>query len=219
MIVLGYCWLTCYNPLIDWVLGSLIFWQLLQPESKSSPSVKTLVSSTPLAEIPDPALEILDPVLDLPSPVLLVNPRRLPRVTLINAAAYSHASKLKGSKFFQLHISLPEVTGHSTTSSEIPVKMSAVPGDYHDFVDMFSKYKASKLANHWPYDLKITLVEGTSLPYGPIYSLSQEELTPLCKFIDKNLTTGFICPSCSPHGAPVLFIQKKDGSLQLCVDF
>src|SRR6266481_198894 len=30
---------------------------------------------------------------------------------------------------------------------------------------------------------------------------------------------GFICPSFSPCGAPVLFIQKKDGSLQLCINF
>jgi len=30
---------------------------------------------------------------------------------------------------------------------------------------------------------------------------------------------GFICPSCSPHGAPVLFIQKKDRSLHLCCHF
>src|SRR5882672_1112399 len=70
-----------------------------------------------------------------------------------------------------------------------------------------------------PYDLKITLDEGTALPYGPIYSLSQEELAALRKFIDENLATGFICPSSSSHGAPVLFIQKKDGSLRLCVDF
>jgi len=84
---------------------------------------------------------------------------------------------------------------------------------------VFSKSKAGKLANHQPYDLKITLDEGTAPPFGPNYSLSQEELVALCKFIDENLATGFICPSCSSHGAPVLFIHKKDGSLQLCIDF
>src|SRR5882724_5621590 len=111
---------------------------------------------------------------------MTVNPRKPPRVTLINAAAYSHASKLEGLKCFQLYISLPKVTGHSITNSKILVDMSSVPEDYHDFVDVFSKSKAGKLADHQPYDLKITLDEGTSPPYGPIYSLSQEELTALC---------------------------------------
>jgi len=107
----------------------------------------------------------------------------------------------------------------STTTSETKVNMSTIPKDYHDFTDVFSKSKAGKLANHRPYNLKITLDEGTSLPFGPIYSLSQEELVALHKFIDENLATGFICPSRSSHGAPVLFIQKKDGSLRLCIDF
>src|SRR5882724_226721 len=137
-IVLGYCWLTHYNPLIDWVLGNIIFQQLLQHESKISPSIKTLLSSTPLAEIPDPAPEI-------PDPVLPVNPRKPLRVTLINAAAYSCTSNLEGSKCFQLWISLPKVTGHSTTNSKIPVDMSSVPKHYHDFMDVFSKAKAGKL--------------------------------------------------------------------------
>jgi len=105
------------------------------------------------------------------------------------------------------------------TNSKIPVDMRTIPKDYHDFVDVFSKSKAGKLADHQPYDLKITLDEGTSPPYGPIYSLSQEELTALHKFIDKNLATGLICPSCSSHGALVLFIWKKDSSLRLCIDF
>jgi len=97
--------------------------------------------------------------------------------------------------------------------------MSTIPEDYHDCTDIFSKSKAGKLADHRPYNLKITLDEGTSPPFGPIYSLSQEELAVLCKFIDENLATWFIHPSRSSHGAPVLFIWKKDGSLRLCVDF
>ena len=52
-----------------------------------------------------------------------------------------------------------------------------------------------------------------------MYSLSQVELQALWMFIDENLTTGFIRPTRSPHGAPILFVKKKDGSLRLCVDF
>ena len=72
---------------------------------------------------------------------------------------------------------------------------------------------------HRKYDLKIDLEEGTSPPLGTIYSLSPVELEALRTFIDENLCTSFIQPSSSPHAAPVLFIKKKDGSLQLCVNF
>jgi len=41
----------------------------------------------------------------------------------------------------------------------------------------------------------------------------------LKEFINKNLTNGFIHSTSSPHGALVLFVKKKDGSLRLCVDF
>jgi len=49
--------------------------------------------------------------------------------------------------------------------------------------------------------------------------LSKFKQEALKEFIDKNLTNGFICSMSSPHGTPVLFIKKKDGSLWLCVDF
>ena len=149
----------------------------------------------------------------------MTEPQKTPRVTLINAAVYSCASKLKGSKCFQLWISHHEVTGQSMATSENMVDMNNVPKEYHNFTDVFSKSKASKLAEHRLCDLKINLDEGTALPFGPIYSLSQEELVALHKFIDKNLATGFIHSSHSPHGAPVLFIHKKDSSLWLCIDF
>ena len=120
---------------------------------------------------------------------------------------------------FRLQVATPEATSQSVSASPVTVNLDGVPEEYHDFVDVFSKTKAGVLADHHPYDLKITLEEGASTPLRPIYSLSQEELLALCKFIDENTAMGFIRPSWSPNGASVLFIRKKDGSLHLCCDF
>ncbi|MGV8048549.1 reverse transcriptase family protein, partial [Mycobacterium kansasii] len=37
--------------------------------------------------------------------------------------------------------------------------------------------------------------------------------------IKELLSQGFIRPSVSPWGAPVLFVKKKDGSQRLCIDY
>ena len=45
------------------------------------------------------------------------------------------------------------------------------------------------------------------------------ELETLKTYIKTHLKTGFIWPSKSPAGAPILFNKKPDGSLRLCVDY
>ena len=45
------------------------------------------------------------------------------------------------------------------------------------------------------------------------------ELETLKAYIETNLANGFIRPSKSPAGAPILFDRKSDGSLRLCVDY
>ena len=52
-----------------------------------------------------------------------------------------------------------------------------------------------------------------------MYPLSQSELASLRDFLDEHLKLGFIRPSKSQFGTPVLFIKKKTGELRLCVDF
>jgi len=83
----------------------------------------------------------------------------------------------------------------------------------------FSAKLKEVLTPHRPYDLKINLEEGAQPLVDPIYSLLASEQEALMEFIEKNLNMGFIQPTSSPHGALVLFIKKKDGSLHLCVDF
>ena len=118
-----------------------------------------------------------------------------------------------------IHLSDPLFSVKSASISDKAPDLSNVPEEYHEFADVFSKAKANTLAPHHPYDLKINLEEGASLPINPMYSLSQSKLTTLWEFIKKHLWIGFIPPINSPHGALVLFVWKKDGSLQLCVNF
>ena len=39
------------------------------------------------------------------------------------------------------------------------------------------------------------------------------------KQVQDALGKGLIEPSCSPYGAPLLFVSKKDGSLRMCIDY
>lgn len=97
--------------------------------------------------------------------------------------------------------------------------LCAVPKIYHQYADVFSKQNADKLPPHRPYDHHIPLKDGTTPPFGPIYSLSEVELKTLKEYLDENLEKGFIRPSESPAAAPILFVKKKDGTLRLCVDY
>jgi len=84
---------------------------------------------------------------------------------------------------------------------------------------VFEKKNADTLPQHRLYDCGIELQEGAQPPFGPIYSLSQNELAALRDYLDENLAKNFIRHSKSPAGAPILFVKKKDGFLRMCVDY
>jgi RNase H-like domain found in reverse transcriptase/Reverse transcriptase (RNA-dependent DNA polymerase)/Integrase zinc binding domain/Chromo (CHRromatin Organisation MOdifier) domain len=65
----------------------------------------------------------------------------------------------------------------------------------------------------------IDLEEGAKPPYKPPYRMSPLELDELKKQIQGLLDKGWIRPSHSPYGSPVLFAAKPDGSLRLCIDY
>jgi hypothetical protein len=45
------------------------------------------------------------------------------------------------------------------------------------------------------------------------------ELVELNKQIAELEAKGFICPSSSPWGAPILLVEKKDGTQRMCADY
>nr|ABA91307.1 retrotransposon protein, putative, Ty3-gypsy subclass [Oryza sativa Japonica Group] len=65
----------------------------------------------------------------------------------------------------------------------------------------------------------IDLIPGTAPISKRPYRMPVNELEELKKQIRELQEKGFVRPSSSPWGAPVLFVKKKDGSMRMCVDY
>ncbi|GBG60361.1 hypothetical protein CBR_g4319 [Chara braunii] len=70
-----------------------------------------------------------------------------------------------------------------------------------------------------PIRHEIILEDGAVPPRICIYRISEEELEVLRTQLDDIIDKGWIRPSCSPYGAPVLFVRKKNKELRLCIDY
>ncbi|GBG64119.1 hypothetical protein CBR_g40567 [Chara braunii] len=70
-----------------------------------------------------------------------------------------------------------------------------------------------------PISHEMILEAGVVPPKGCIYRMSEEELEVLRAQLDDLLAKGWIRPSSSPYGAPVLFVRKRNKDLRLCIDY
>ena len=68
-------------------------------------------------------------------------------------------------------------------------------------------------------DLSIEVVQGTTPISRAAYHMALIELKELKTQLQELLDKGFVRPSVSPWGAPVLFVKKKDGTLRMCIDY
>nr|GEU29835.1 putative reverse transcriptase domain-containing protein [Tanacetum cinerariifolium] len=68
-------------------------------------------------------------------------------------------------------------------------------------------------------EFRIDLIPGaTPIAKNP-YRLAPSEMKELMSQLQELLDKGFIHPSSSPWGAPILFVKKKDGSMRMCIDY
>ena len=65
----------------------------------------------------------------------------------------------------------------------------------------------------------IPLEPGAVAPFKRMYRLSPKERAEVESQVAKLLEKGWIEPSKSPFGAPVLFVDKKDGTVRMCIDY
>jgi hypothetical protein len=98
----------------------------------------------------------------------------------------------------------------ASQGSEVPV--------VNEFLDVFPKELPSLSPDR---DIKfiIELKPGTALIYKTPFRMTTPELAELKEHIKELLEKGFIRPSSSPWGAPMIFVLEKDGTQRLCVDY
>ncbi|GJU95409.1 putative reverse transcriptase domain-containing protein [Tanacetum coccineum] len=68
-------------------------------------------------------------------------------------------------------------------------------------------------------EFQIDLVPGVAPVARAPYRLAPSEMKELAEQLQELSDKGFIRPSSSPWGAPVLFVKKKDGSFRMCIDY
>ncbi|GJW74706.1 putative reverse transcriptase domain-containing protein [Tanacetum coccineum] len=93
-------------------------------------------------------------------------------------------------------------------------------------MDWLSKYHAKILYDkkfvHIPIDDETLIIRGdrraTPIARAP-YRLASSEMQELSNQLQELSDRGFIRPSTSPWGAPILFVKKKDRSFKMCIDY
>ncbi|KAD2805457.1 hypothetical protein E3N88_38834 [Mikania micrantha] len=87
-----------------------------------------------------------------------------------------------------------------------------------DFLDVFLEELLGILPDR-EVEFTIDLIPGSEPISKAPYRMAHMELKELKEQLQGLLKHGFIRPSVSPWGAPVLFLKKKDGSMRLCIDY
>nr|GEW83291.1 putative reverse transcriptase domain-containing protein [Tanacetum cinerariifolium] len=110
-------------------------------------------------------------------------------------------------------IFLAQVTNKETEDKSEEKRLEDV-SNVQDFLEVFLE-DLPGLPPTRQVEFQIDLVPGAAPVAHALYRLAPSELQELSTQLQELSDKGFIRPSSSPWGAPVLFIKKKDGSFQM----
>ena len=196
-VILGKPWLTDTNPHVDWRTNVVIVsdgWRLHRLATPSS------------------------------------QPNASPSVPVISALQVRRAHR-RGATVF---VGLVRDTAASRDASAAPAG-AGIPGlDLSHIEDPAYQAEVDALVRQYGHlfakpsglppsrpgvDFTLELEPGAKPPVRPTYRMSVAELQEVRKQLEELTELGFIRPSTSPYGAPILFVRKKDGTLRMCIDY
>ncbi|GJY76185.1 putative reverse transcriptase domain-containing protein [Tanacetum coccineum] len=118
----------------------------------------------------------------------------------------------KGFPIFLAHVTAKEVEDKSEKKRLEDVSI------VRDFPEVFPE-DLPGLPPTRQVEFQIDLVPGAAPVARAPYRLAPSEMKELSEQLKELSDKGFIRPSSSPWGAPVLFVKKKDGSFRMCIDY
>ncbi|GJR68541.1 putative reverse transcriptase domain-containing protein [Tanacetum coccineum] len=135
-------------------------------------------------------------------------------VTRLNIVSCTKTQKYmeKGFPIFLAHVTAKEVEGKSEMKRLEDVSI------VQDFPEVFPE-DLPGLPPTRQVEFQIDLVPGAAPVARAPYRLAPSEMKELSEQLKELSDKGFIRPSSSPWGAPVLFVKKKDGSFRMCIDY
>lgn len=240
-VVLGNPWLAKCNPTIDWTQHLLRFsWrgEDVQLGPARTPIESTFLSAAQVRRAVKQRLPVFLVTLqvdDPPSHRQAVDaPSHCPAVDCLpshraappavdNVPSHCGGSGLPSLVTAQAGDDLPRAdlatAACRLSKSGASAFAAQIEKTLQDFQDVFPGDLPSGLPPQRAIDHRIELEPG-SLPVSrPVYRMSPAELDEVKRQLDELLSKGFIRPSVSPYGAPILFVKKKDGSMRMCIDY
>ncbi|GJR66651.1 putative reverse transcriptase domain-containing protein [Tanacetum coccineum] len=115
------------------------------------------------------------------------------------------------------HVFLAHVTTKETEDKSREKRLEDVP-IVQDFPKVFLE-DLPGLPLTRQVEFQIDLMPGAAPVARASYRLAPSEMKGLSEQLEELSDKGFIRPSSSPWGAPVLFVKKKDGSFRMCIDY
>eukprot|EP00253_Pinus_taeda_P006366 PITA_06366 len=154
------------------------------------------------------AIECVD---DNGEPRILQGKKKATSVRMV-ATMQVKFSRRKGCKLFDIHISSDK--GKEVEDADIFNRYPML----QQLKDVFAE-DITKLPPHREVDFSIELVPWAALALKTSYRMSTLELVELKLPLKEMLDKGYIRPSVSPWGAPMLIVRKKDGTLRLWINY
>ena len=211
--ILGMSWLTKHNPTVDWAGGKVTF-----KHGQKSHSLCAAQTGAPVS--PSSNLNFIS--------MRQIEQQKRAGALEWGCVVYSNIIHELADvlSLYSVDASTAPASSTSTSASSQtsastqPDPLEAVRREViEQFRDVFPDELPAGLPPSREVDHRIELTPGASPPSRPTFRLNQKELGELKTQLEGLMKSGFIQPSKSPFGAPILFVKKKDGTMRMCVDY